>query len=239
MSTFFVDKLEKITVIEGEDALHISKAQRSKCGDKLNLSDGNGLRAVGEIKEIGKSSVMLEIEEIFEDENEPKVGITLFQAMPKGDKAELIIQKAVELGVSKIVFFLSEFCVSRPTQKDFDKKLIRYNKIALEAAKQCGRGKLVPVVGIITFKELAELVQNAPTAFLYEKASLPYKAVLERAKAEGALNIIIGSEGGFSEKEVEALKIAGAEVVTLGKLILRCETAAIAAIAAAGFYFLD
>lgn len=235
MATFYVDALTELVTICGEDATHILKSKRKAIGDYLTLSDGKGLMAEGEIIAADKNTVTLKLGEITSDHREPKVAITLLQAMPKGDKPELIIQKATELGVHEIIFFLSGFCVSRPDDKSFQKKLDRYNKVALEAAKQCGRGCVPRVEGLLSFKEAVAYTKGKTTAMLYEHSTLPFRDIL--AKATQELVLVVGSEGGFSEEEVTSFLEAGGDTATLGKRILRCETAPLAALSAAMFYF--
>ena len=235
MSTFYVETLEDIVVITGDDAEHILKSQRKTIGDVVTLSDGKGLVASAKIIDANKGSVTLSTFDTKNDDREPRVKITLLQAMPKGDKPELIIQKATELGVYEIVFFLSEFCVSRPDDKSFKKKLERYQKIALEAAKQCGRGQVPKILGLLSFKEAVKLTEHTVTAVLYEKSTLPFRDIL--STVEGSLCLVVGSEGGFSEKEIDTFITSGSNTATLGKRILRCETALLAAIYASMFFF--
>ena len=149
--------------------------------------------------------------------------------MPKGDKMEFIVQKAVECGASEIIPFFSKRCVSRPDVKAIAKKTERYRRIALEAAKQCGRG-IIPKVGeAVEFSALTELISGENTGILfYECAELPLKAAVSDFKHN--VDIIIGSEGGFEPSEAAYLTERGLAAVSLGKRILRCETAPIAAI---------
>lgn len=155
--------------------------------------------------------------------------VTLYQAVPKLDKLEYIIQKSVELGVSRIVPFISRRCISRPDEKDFSKKLIRLNKIAEEAAKQSGRGIIPQVMPIISYKKaLEDMSELDKIIVLYEEGGKNFAEVnFEQSKRIG---IVIGSEGGFDKEEVELALNKGAESVWLGKRILRCETAPITAL---------
>ena len=164
-----------------------------------------------------------------ESQSEPSVKVHLYQAMPKGDKLELIIQKAVELGVGSITPVMTRRCVSKPDAKSMAKKLERYNRIALEAAKQSGRGKIPQVKPLLDLNEaLDEMAETSCPILFYENATAPAKEVIDQAGQEIA--VLIGSEGGFDESEVVKAKEKGCQVLSLGKRILRCETAPLAAL---------
>ena len=156
--------------------------------------------------------------------------MTLWQAVPKGDKLEQIVKKAVELGVSQVVPVLTRRCVSRPDEKDFAKKLQRLNKIAEEAAKQSGRGIIPEILPIISFKTALDMLPD------FQRSVILYEAEggcsFSQVDFSGTENIalIVGSEGGFEPDEVQAAAECGAERVWLGKRILRCETAPITAL---------
>lgn len=229
MPRFFVDEKPSDTfVIRGEDAVHIGRSLRMRAGEEITLCC-EGVDYFGIIEKISEDFVMCKIRYSAPSESEPDVFVTLFQALPKGDKMELIIQKAVELGVSRIIPVLTDRCISRPDGKTFNKKLLRYQKISESAAKQSGRG-IIPEIGeIITVKQAAEQLSECDVSLVcYEKGGISLnEAGLEKGKSVG---IFIGSEGGFEEKEVELCVSQGAKAVGLGKRILRCETAPLAAI---------
>lgn len=156
--------------------------------------------------------------------------MTLYQAVPKAGKLEEIIQKSIELGVSRIVPVLTARCVARPKAAEFQKKLSRLQKIAESAAKQSGRGCIPEVAPLHTFAEALESAKQADCGvFLYEGGGIRFSEVPLTGKKQIAL--WIGSEGGFDPKEVEAAKAAGFYPVWLGERILRCETAPQAALA--------
>ena len=170
MPRFFVDSItdEKYAAITGEDARHISRSLRMKKDDALTVTCG-GIDYSCIIKEISDSMVSLEVLFFNKCKSEPGIDLTLFQAVPKLDKLELIIQKSVELGVNRIVPVLTRRCVSRPSEKDFAKKLQRLNKIAEEAAKQSGRGNIPEICGIVSFDEAVnELCGNDISLLCYE-----------------------------------------------------------------------
>ena len=138
---------------------------------------------------------------------------------------ETIIQKSIECGACEIAPFSSERCVVKIDKKDEQKKIDRWQKIAESAAKQSGRGIVPTVKGILTFKELLNSIKGT-VLFCYEgEDTVSIRTALKNAKIEGEVSVIIGSEGGFSQKEASLLKEAGAISVGLGKRILRCETA--------------
>ena len=164
-------------------------------------------------------------------DTEPKQSITLFMALPKGDKMEFIVQKAVELGVSRIVPYLSKNCVSRPDKTE--KKVERWRKIAAEAAKQCGRGRLPEVAAVVPVAQaIAQAAESETALFFYENEK---RTGLHDALAGGVrdtVSLMVGPEGGFDPAEAKAAVDAGLQSVSLGTRILRCETAPIAALAA-------
>ena len=162
-------------------------------------------------------------------ENEPDVFVTLFQALPKGDKMDYIVQKCVELGVSRIVPVLSARCVSRPDQKSLKKKRERWQKIALQAAMQSRRGIIPEVADCVSFPQAVALAEeNEKNVFFYELGGDSVKEILkEKPKTAG---MFIGSEGGFEAEEASLALAHGAQAATLGKRILRAETAPLAAL---------
>ncbi len=235
MPVFFVNELSDSLCINGEDAAHIARSLRLNVGDSLTVCDGKGMQAEATIVSCSPQSVALSCSPATPSSSEPSCFITLYQAMPKGDKAETIIQKSVELGVGEIVFYLSARCISRPSDKDFDKKLVRFNKIALEAAKQCGRGRIPVVRGLLSFEQLcAQLCDQANALLLYEGAVKPLRELVPPTPQ--SLALIVGSEGGFEPEEADKLCALGAAIASLGKRILRCETAPLAALAAIQYH---
>lgn len=234
MPRFFVEQLDELTVLTGENARHISKSLRMQAGETITLCDGNGKEADGVIQSLSADAVSVKLGETKVSATEPQTKVSLYLAMPKGDKAELVVQKAVELGVYEVVFLLTSRCISRPKDSDAPKKIARYQKIADEAAKQCGRGILPKVRGILNFDQtLAEMQQFDKAFTLYEGECPAFRNALPNRGERVAL--LIGSEGGFSPEEIEKAVEKGVSPVSLGKRILRCETAPIAALAALMF----
>ena len=235
MPRFFTqDITEAGGCITGEDAKHIAKVLRMKVGDELTVCDTKGRDYDCMIEEIGAGEVRLKVLSVAPSQSEPDVRVHLYQAMPKADKMETIIQKAVELGAASITPVMTRRCVSRPDAKSMDKKLVRYNRIALEAAKQCGRGVVPPVLPLLELPQALEQMQRTGCPILfYENATAPAKQVIAKAREsvkELEIAVLIGAEGGFDEDEVALAMERGCHVLSLGKRILRCETAPLAAL---------
>lgn len=234
MPRFFVDELSPLTVITGDDARHICKSLRMTAGESLTLCDGNSNEADGVIESLSADAVSVRLGKTKISAAEPDTKVTLYIACPKGDKAELIVQKSVELGANEIVLLLTSRCISRPKPNDAEKKISRLQKIADEAAKQCGRGILPRVRGILSLEQaLAEMQKFDAKFTLYEGECPSMRASLPQRGSRIAL--LTGSEGGFSAEEIALAKEYGVLPVSLGKRILRCETAPIAALSAVMF----
>lgn len=227
MPRFFLEKMNTETpVITGTDARHIGFSLRMKPGEILTVCAG-GTDYRCSINRITEDAVFLDILESRLCAAEPSIELTLYQAVPKLDKLETIIQKSVELGASKIVPILTRRCISRP--KDFTKKLERLNKIALEAAKQSGRGIIPEVMPIIDFKTaVSQMSETDCPVMLYEEGGVRFSQLETDCKK--SFSLLIGSEGGFDPEEAEYAKNAGINTVWLGERILRCETAPLTAI---------
>ena len=221
--------------ITGEDAAHITKALRMSVGEVITLCDRSGKEHLCKIEKINSDGVTVRISSSEQCSHEPDIEVTLYFSLTKGDKPETVIQKSVELGVHTIVPVMTQRCVSRPDSKSADKKIQRYRKIALQAAMQSHRG-IIPMV-----RELTELKDAASELKQYDKAIMFYEGGGESLRAligpeDKRIAIFIGPEGGFDEKEVTMLTDSGAALATLGKRILRAETAPIAAISAIMFH---
>lgn len=215
--------------ITGDDAKHIARVLRMKVGEPLTVCDTKGCDYDCMIEALDEHQVQLQVQKVYPSESEPTVRVHLYQAMPKSDKLELIVQKAVELGVDSITPVMTRRCVSKPDQKSMAKKLERYNRIALEAAKQSGRGKVPQVLPMLELSDALREMQKTSCAILfYENATAPARRVIGQAGEEIA--VLIGAEGGFDEEEVLQAQEAGCHVLSLGKRILRCETAPLAAL---------
>lgn len=234
MHRFFVDNLSGASdniIITGSDVNHIKNVLRLKIGEHIMISDGSGTDYECSISDIGSDMVTADIEDVFKNAAELPVKITLFQGMPKSDKLELIIQKAVELGVYEIVPVITKRTVVKIDDKKVDKKLDRYNGIAESAGKQSGRG-IVPVVKpFMSFKQALEYAKTLDMNLIpYEEArGMEYsREVIKDIHGKKSLGIFIGPEGGFAKEEVDMALDMGAKCITLGNRILRTETAGLA-----------
>lgn len=229
MPRFFTEQVDdEKAIITGEDAKHIIKALRMTVGGQVVVCDGEQRDYQCEIESI-TDEVRLRVLSSGASESEPDLCLHLYQAMPKGEKFEFIVQKAVELGVYDITPVLTSRCISRPDKDTMRKKLVRYNKIAAEAAKQSGRGRIPVVRPLLSYQEaLKEMAAFQNAIFFYECKGQPLQKIIQQGLTETA--ILIGSEGGFSEEEAAAAETAGLFTASLGKRILRCETAPIAGI---------
>lgn len=216
-------------IIQGKDAEHISKSLRMKKGEKITLVTPDKIQHNCVIENTEPALVSVNVAETKDCENEPDVEITLYQALPKGDKMEYIVQKSVELGVTKIVPVISARCISRPDEQSLAKKQARWQKIAKEAAQQSRRG-IVPVVeNAVSFKNACELSKaNDLNIIFYECGGERVKKLIK--DKPHTIGIFIGSEGGFEKAEVDMVSKNGGGVATLGKRILRAETAPLAAL---------
>ena len=229
MPKFFVPHeniLDSRVYIRGEDANHIARVLRARIGEQITVCDGAGNDYTCEICDITTEEVGLSIIEKTPCNAEPDVKITLFMALPKSDKMEYVIQKAVELGVYQIVPFSSSRCVVRLDGKAGEKKTERWQKIAHSAAKQSGRGIIPRVCTPITFGELTKRAEEFDLPlFCYEcEEENSLKKVLSGKKSD-KICVVVGPEGGFDRAEVEQAQKCGFISVSLGKRILRCETA--------------
>ena len=230
MPRFFTNEIDENNItLTGSDARHIGRSLRMKPGEPVTVCCcGIDYNCV--IDRITGEDVFLRLLEKVPCAAEPDIELTLFQAVPKLDKLEFIIQKSVELGVARIVPVLTRRCISRPDPRDFAKKLPRLNKIAEEAAKQSGRGIIPEVTDMVSLRQMLGMIKSIDkNILLYEEQG---GCSFGEAGLSGirSASLIIGSEGGFDKEEAEAITAAGAEQVWLGKRILRCETAPITAI---------
>ncbi|MBF7096863.1 16S rRNA (uracil(1498)-N(3))-methyltransferase [Alkalibacter mobilis] len=236
MHRFFIDEsfidLEsgRIT-ITGEDHMHISKSLRMRVGEKVVICDGKSNDYICEIDEINKKETLLSIVDSIRNDAEMDVRVTLYQGLSKGHKMDTTIQKCVELGVDKITPVITERTVSLPSDKD--KKIQRWNKISMEAAKQSGRGMIPEVTEILSFQKMIEKIKNDDLKLVaYEnERSVTLKDLMEENKRPGSIGIIIGPEGGFTSEEIAKLQQCEGKPISLGKRILRTETAAMALMA--------
>ena len=229
MPRFFVpgENIEQNSVkITGDDAWHIARSLRMAVGEAITVCDGGAVYECT-LEKITDDEVIAHVCSSGSAESESPVSVTLYQALPKGDKMDTIVQKAVEMGAVRIVPFLSERCISRPDAKTAEKKCVRWQRIALEAAKQCGRGVVPTVEPLVTFEKMLDGAKKASLAcFCYEgDGTRSIKEIFDKSENVTDIAVIVGSEGGFSKKEADTASESGICMAGLGKRILRCESA--------------
>lgn len=232
MRRFFIDApLGAEMSIQGQDAYHISRVLRLQVGDPIVVVAPDGSAGIAAIKSILGDMVVLTLQETIVEDKEAPVHVYLAQGLPKSDKMDYIVQKAVELGIKGIYPMTAEHSVVQYDQPKKNKRLERWQKIAVEAAKQCGRA-IVPIVepirSLTTILEC--LAAETVVLMLYEgQTAQGLKQALVEHHAQNYL-LLVGPEGGFSAKEVALCQSHGACIVTLGPRILRTETAALAGV---------
>ncbi len=219
--------------LTGETAKHILRVLRMRVGETLTLCDGAGTDYQCTLTDTANDIATCQVEAQLPSVGEPCVKVTLYMALPKGDKMDLIVQKAVELGVTTIVPYISARCVARPDGKSMAKKQQRWQKIALEAAMQSRRGIVPTVADCLSFAQAtAQAATHATALCLYEdEQTLGLRTALSQ-QPQTQIAFLVGPEGGFDPSEVALAAQAGVQSVSLGKRILRCETAPLAALAA-------
>lgn len=234
MPRFFVDMplgVGQEAVLTGENAAH-AKVLRLRSGDEVTLCDGQGTDFHCVISDISPDQVCLVIEKKSPSASEPRAFASVYMGFAKGDKLEHVIQKATELGAAEIVAFPSSRCVAKYDEKSLQKKLPRWQKIAASAAEQSGRGRIPQVLTVSSYKEaLNRAVQTDKAIFFYENER---SHTLTQAMQQdfSSIALVTGPEGGFSPEEAKMASDAGLEICTLGKRILRCETAPLCALSA-------
>lgn len=231
MPRFFKENFEAEPFIAGADAAHIARSLRMKPGERLVVCDSRGTDFDCVIDRVSPERVELSVTERRPNASEPDVSVTLCTCLLKGDKFESVLRHSVELGVSEIVPVLSENCVSRPDARSLETKGARWQKIAAEAAGQCGRGIIPAVLPAEKLTRLSEELSRFDlTLFFYEAGGNPLGEILWEHDGAKKIAVITGPEGGFTAEEAEMLEQAGAQTVSLGKRILRAETAPLAAL---------
>lgn len=235
MPRFFIDAppAQDTITVRGEDARHIARVLRMQPGETLTVCDGLGTDYECVLGQAAPDAVTARVVRAYPSAGEPGVRVTLYMALPKADKMELIVQKATELGVAEIAPFVSSRCVSRPDAQSLHKKCARWGKIAAEAAKQCGRGRIPRVRDAVPMAEAVALAAgDALPLLLYEaERENSLRAALTGGMLE-SVSVMVGPEGGFAPEEVRAAQDAGLRSISLGPRILRCETAPLAALSA-------
>ena len=242
MPRFFVSGeglQDNIIHIDGADAHHIARSLRMAEGDEITVCTGDGREHSCTLIRIRDEECLAEIKSTEHSKSESNVKITLCMAYPKSDKLETVIQKSVELGVYRIIPFESSRCIKRPKAEKVEKQTARLMRIAEEAAKQCGRAIIPEVTAPMTFSQmLNQISDNTPALLCYENEDgLTVKGAIKALTSPKEIFVIVGSEGGFSPEEAELAVSCGCTSVSLGRRILRCETAPLYALSALSYEF--
>ena len=239
MTRFFVTPVElqpDFLVLTGENAQH-AKVLRIKCGEEVLVCDGQGAEAVCTVSDVSPGQVSLVVKKRQDSASEAAVKVSVYMAFSKGDKLEHVIQKATELGAYEIIAFPSSRCVSRPDDKSLKNKLERWQKIAASAAEQSGRGVIPKVLALKSYDEAIDRAAQAdmPILFYENEQATTLRMALD-SKPFATASFLTGPEGGLEPSEVEKASQAGLQVCTLGKRILRCETAPLCALSAVMYH---
>ena len=226
MPKFFInsEQVKEDTIqILGQDVKHIKKVLRAQIDQEINICNyETGENFLCQIIDIKEEKIKCKIINKIEGNTESNIQVTIFQGLPKSDKMEYIIQKSVELGVYNIVPVEMKRCVVKLEEKDKIKKVNRWQKISEVAAKQCGRDLIPKIENIINISKLCDFVENYDIMVVaYENEE---KNTLKEKLIKIKIGVVIGPEGGIELKEVSEMQEKGAEIVTLGKRILRTET---------------
>ncbi|MBQ8207991.1 MAG: 16S rRNA (uracil(1498)-N(3))-methyltransferase [Clostridia bacterium] len=241
MPRFFVpkesiDQEKRSVTIGGEDARHISRSLRMAVGDCITVCDGETMEYDCALTSFDNDCVHCEIKDAHALTTEPPFAARIYQALPKGDKLDTVIQKSTECGAASLMTFESEFCIAKEKTDSADRKLERRRRIALEAAKQCGRGIIPEILPTSDFKTaIIEASKADMPIFCYEgEGTVPLGELIRAWKGKigiekgnkPEISVVIGSEGGFSSEEAKFAKENGMLMAGLGGRILRSETVA-------------
>ena len=213
--------------VRGDDAGHITRVLRMKPGERVTVCDTNGVEYETEVRQTG-SEVTLDVLSSRMSENEPPYKAIVFQALVKGDRFDTVLQKSTELGAAEIVPVMTARCMVKLNRQEYAKKVERWQRIAYEAAKQCGRAVIPKVHDPVTFKEALSMAAECDAAlFCYEGGgTVPLPGILPEFKAPKSIAVMIGPEGGYADEEAADAENAGLKMTGLGRRILRTETAA-------------
>ncbi|MEX2416645.1 MAG: RsmE family RNA methyltransferase [Paenibacillaceae bacterium] len=239
MQRYFIAREQFLTntvQVQGDDAFHIQNVMRAKIGDQVIVADGEGQEAIAQIVTLSKGIVEATYHELTKSAGEARIEVWLAQALPKGDKMETVIQKGTEIGANRFIPFTSERTIVQYDAKKEAKRIERWARIAKEAAEQAHRGRIPSIDTVSTWRELLARVPDVRVAFIcYEKEHAQQfrellQAVIPKDLASSNVPIrimlIVGPEGGLTEGEVREAEQAGCRTISLGRRILRTETAA-------------
>ncbi len=236
MSRFFVPEKEigpcRKVSIKGKEVRHIGQVLRLKKGERIEIFDGRGKEYLVLLQEVQRRKVTGKILKESNVDREPRVKITLAQSLPKANKMDLVVQKCVEMGASRIIPFLSKRTVVRVEEGKLRERRQRWQRIAEQASRQCGRSGVISVEKPRTYPEVLKEAKSADLALIpWERSRVKIKGVLKEKRKACSPLVLIGPEGGFSEEEIKEAKAEGVIPVSLGPRILRTETAGLAALA--------
>lgn len=232
---FYIEDLEsdtKTAILEGTELHHMKNVLRMKVGDSVSLFNGSGVELIGTLMKIERNSAEIEVTKSIEPKAESRVDITLLQGFVKGDKTEVIVQKATELGVKKIRFYTGAWTKVKVNAEDSAKKIEKLKKVAVDAAKQCDRSFVPEILPIADFATVvSESSEGEKIVFYEEERAKSLRKVLGAVDdIDNGIAILIGPEGGFSDGEIIDAKKHGFVSAGLGLRTLRSETAALSAI---------
>jgi 16S rRNA (uracil1498-N3)-methyltransferase len=225
-----IDINGSLVSLSTEETHHLVHVLRLKPGDEVFVFDGCGNEYRCSFRAERRSRAELEVIELLSDAVESPVRLTLAQSLAKSDKFDLIVQKATELGVSRIIPLTTEHANVRLSRDQGDRRLDRWRRVSLGALKQCGRRRLVEIAAPMTVSKLTEAEDSGFLLVFSEKGGTSINAALRQAGTLTGLTALIGPEGGWSDAELTFLEGRGATAVSLGPRILRTETAAVVAI---------
>ena len=233
MRRFFVEHpiKEEQVALKGKEHKHLSRVLRIKKGDSVILFDGSGKDFIGKVIKITENSSIIRIEKIAESNTESPLDLTLIMGIIKGKTMEEIIRHVTELGVRSILPIFTERSIPKWGKEEQEKRVKKWQIIAKEATKQCGRTKPPEIFTILSFSKAISIKEDGIHLIFWEEETKGLKKILESVKYDNMISIAIGPEGGFSKEEIEDAKKRGWIPVSLGKRILRAETAAITAAA--------
>ena len=232
---FYPGVLTEAIAITGDDVHHLARVMRAQIGDVITVVDAAGQAAEMAVTELTRDAVHLRMQRVLPAETEDRE-VVLVQALLKGEKMDFVVQKAAELGAVCVCPIVTEHVVVRYDAKKAAAKAARWQKIADEAAKQCGRRMLMRVVPIVSLTELLRDpayigAADTATVFCYEQEERQSMRTVLRGTEARRVTLIVGAEGGFSPAEAAAVTAAGGQSVSLGHRILRAETASLTALA--------
>ncbi|MFH0840039.1 MAG: 16S rRNA (uracil(1498)-N(3))-methyltransferase [Candidatus Omnitrophota bacterium] len=243
MSRFYVppEAVKNGKIYAGKDeSRHISSVMRLKEGDEVTVFDGSGKEYTGRIESVRNKNVIINIEKTVASPIEPSVRVTLAQVLIKKDKMDYIVEKATELGALEIIPLETGRTVVRPDKAAGGHKFERWQRIAIEAAKQCGRRDLPKIKKINTFDEMLDIFPQYDMVLMpcLSEETIPLNKAITSAKDPKNILLLIGPEGDFTPDEIERARQKGAILVSLGNLVLKSDTAAVAALAMINYAFL-